>query len=253
MFYIHEKTVIINHYHIVASKRAFAKNDALFESFVTPPDSIRVGCYYYWVNEMVDPEGVKKDLQWMRENGISKAFLATDIRNRASWENPWQGQVFGDNKFRSDLWWENLRTAFKTASELDIEMGIFNCPGWSQSGGPWITEDMAMRNWVNDSIEVCKTVRGDVVVNGPCSPQAEGLEVDKLSKSAVQKHFEAFVGDILRKIPSDDRKTLTTVVVDSWGRGMFRTTPTRFLCISKIVMDMILTIMMKPVKTTLIS
>ena len=207
----------------------FAKNDALFESFVTPPDSIRVGCYYYWVNEMVDPEGVKKDLQWMRENGISKAFLATDIRNRASWENPWQGQAFGDNKFRSDLWWENLRTAFKTASELDIEMGIFNCPGWSQSGGPWITEDMAMRNWVNDSIEVCKTVRGDVVVNGPCSPQAEGLEVDKLSKSAVQKHFEAFVGDILRKIPSDDRKTLTTVVVDSWERGVQNYTDSIFV------------------------
>ena len=54
---------------------------------------------------------------------------------------------------------------------------------------------------------------------GPCSDEAEGLEVDKLSKRYVQKHFEAFIGEILRRIPPKDRKTLTTVVVDSWERG----------------------------------
>lgn len=196
-----------------------AQGNTLHESFLNPPDSIEVGCYYYWVNEIVDPEGVKKDLQWMKDNGITLAFLATDIRNRTSWENPWEGQEFGDNKFQSELWWENLRTAFKTASELGIEMGIFNCPGWSQSGGPWVTEDMAMRNWTNEGVQVCKTSRGDNVANGPCSPEAEGLEVDKLSKVAVGEHFESFIGEILRRIPQDERKTLTTVVVDSWERG----------------------------------
>ena len=25
--------------------------ERLWQSFLTPPDSIRVGCYYYWVNE----------------------------------------------------------------------------------------------------------------------------------------------------------------------------------------------------------
>ena len=35
----------------------------------------------------------------------------------------------------------------------------------------------------------------------------------------VQKHFESFIGEILRRIPPKDRKTLTTVVVDSWERG----------------------------------
>lgn len=194
-------------------------NNTLYESFMTPPDSIKVGCYYYWVNEMVDSEGVKKDLKWMKDNGITLAFLATDIRNRTSWENPWEGQEFGDSKFMSEAWWTNLRTAFQTASELGIEMGIFNCPGWSQSGGPWITEYMAMRNWTKDGVQVCKTSRGDNVTNGPCSPEAEGLEVDKLSKLAVANHFESFIGEILRKIPLNERKTLTTVVVDSWERG----------------------------------
>jgi len=188
-------------------------------AFLNPPDSIKVGCYYYWVNERVDPEGVKADLQWMKNNGITLAFLATDIRNRTRWDNPWEGQVFGDCKFQSPLWWENLRTALKTAGELGIEMGIFNCPGWSQSGGPWISSDEAMREWTPDGIRICQTRQGRDVTNGPCSEEAEGLEVDKLSKVHVQKHFESFIGEILRRVPAEERKTLTTVVVDSWERG----------------------------------
>ena len=92
--------------------------EQLWQSFLTPPDSIRVGCYYYWVNEQVDPKGVVADLQWMKDNGITLAFLATDIRNRTRWENPWDGQTFGKNKFQSKLWWKNLRTGLKTAADL---------------------------------------------------------------------------------------------------------------------------------------
>ena len=125
------------------------------------------------------------------DNADTLAFLATDIRNRTRWENPWERQTFGKNKFQSRLWWKNLRTALKTAGKLGIEMGI----------------------------AICKTKQGGDVGNGPCSPEAEGLEVDKLSKAHVQKHFEAFFGEILRRIPQKDRPTLTTVVVDSWERG----------------------------------
>ncbi|MBQ5547299.1 MAG: hypothetical protein IIT33_00470, partial [Prevotella sp.] len=49
--------------------------ERLWQAFLTPPDSIRVGCYYYWVNEQVDPKGVVADLEWMKENGITLAFL----------------------------------------------------------------------------------------------------------------------------------------------------------------------------------
>lgn len=78
---------------------SISAQESLWQSFLTPPDSIRVGCYYYWVNERVDPKGVVADLQWMKANGITLAFLATDIRNRDRWDNPlgrvvvWQEQV----------------------------------------------------------------------------------------------------------------------------------------------------------------
>ena len=193
--------------------------EQLWQSFLNPPDSIRVGCYYYWVNEQVDPKGVVADLKWMKDNGITLAFLATDIRSPMPWGNPRGSAIFGKNKFQSRLWWKNLRTALKTAGELDIEMGIFNCPGWSQSGGPWVKPHEAMRNWTPHGIEICKTKEGNDVMCAPCSPEAQGLEVDKLSKTYVKKHFESFIGEILRHIPAKDRPTLTTVVVDSWERG----------------------------------
>lgn len=202
---------------------------ALWEAFLTPPDSIRVGCYYYWVDRFVDPKGVKEDLKYMKENGITLAFLATDIRNRINMAPASESDPHGKNVFQSRLWWKNLRTALKTAGKLGIEMGLFNCPGWSQSGGPWITPDEAMRNWTPQGIEICKTKEGNNVMCGPCSPEAEGLEVDKLSKKHVKKHFESFIGEILRRIPAKDRKTLTTVVVDSWERGVQNYTDSIFV------------------------
>ena len=177
-------------------------------TFANPPPSVKVGCYYYWVNECVDPEGVRKDLEWMKANGITRAFLATDIRNRTRWENPWEGQTFGTNGFMSVHWWKCLETTFETAGELGIEMGIFNGPGWSQSGGPWIAKEDAQ-----------VAPDGTYPENGPCSPAATGYEVDKTNRAAVRRHFNAFVGEILRRIPAEKRRTLTTVVVDSWERG----------------------------------
>lgn len=181
---------------------------ALREGFANPPPDVKIGCYYYWVNERVDEEGVRKDLLWMKENGITRAFLATDICNRTRIENPWEGQEFGDCAFMGDKWWRCLRTALKTTGELGIEMGIFNCPGWSQSGGPWVAKEDAQI-----------APDGTYPENGPCSPAATGYEVDKTNRAAVRRHFDAFVGEILRRIPPEDRPTLTTVVVDSWERG----------------------------------
>ena len=73
-----------------------------------------------------------------------------------------------NTKFQSPRWWENLRTALKTVGELGIETGIFNCPGWSQSGGPWVCREEAMCEWTPEGIRVCRTRQGREVTCGPC-------------------------------------------------------------------------------------
>jgi len=55
--------------------------------------------------------------------------------------------------------------------------------------------------------------------NGPATPEATGLETDKMSKKHIAAHFDAFLGEIIRRIPEADRKTWKVAVQDSYETG----------------------------------
>ena len=57
------------------------------------------------------------------------------------------------------------------------------------------------------------------VTNGPASKEAIGLEIDKMSRKHVQTHFDAYMGEIIRRIPEADRKCWKVVVQDSYETG----------------------------------
>lgn len=124
------------------------------KDFVTPPYSVKTAAYYYWMNDHISKEGVIKDLHAMKEAGINRVFIAANIRNRTSWSRDLTGQSFGKVKVFTEEWYEILHTALKTATELDIEVGLFNCPGWSQSGGPWVKPEQAMRYLASSELYV---------------------------------------------------------------------------------------------------
>lgn len=128
--------------------------DFIEKSFAAPPYSVKTGVYYYWMNDHISKEGVIKDLHAMKEAGINRVFIATNIRNRTSWSRDLTGQSFGKVKVFTEEWYEILHTALKTATELDIEIGLFNCPGWSQSGGPWVKPEQAMRYLASSELYV---------------------------------------------------------------------------------------------------
>lgn len=118
----------------IASRQGADK--ALKSGFVTPPDTIQTSVYWYWISDNISKEGVINDLRSMKKAGINRAFIG----NIGLDDVP-----YGAVKMLSEEWWEILHAALKTATELDIEIGIFNSPGWSQSGGPWIDAEEAMR------------------------------------------------------------------------------------------------------------
>ncbi len=118
---------------------------SLEKNFSTPPDSIQTSIYWYWMSDNISKEGVVKDLQAMKRVGINRAFIG----NIGYPTTP-----YGKVKIFTAEWWEILHTALKTATELDIEIGIFNSPGWSQSGGPWIKPEQSMRYLTSSSTTV---------------------------------------------------------------------------------------------------
>lgn len=125
---------------------ACTSTEELARDFATPPETVQTGIYWYWISGNISEEGVVRDLHAMKRAGINRAFIG----------NIGQDGLYTERNvlMMSDEWWKILHTALKTASELDIEIGVFNSPGWSQSGGPWVKPDEAMRYLASAQIEV---------------------------------------------------------------------------------------------------
>lgn len=120
---------------------------ALESGFMTPTDSVQTSVYWYWISGHISEEGVVNDLKSMKAVGINRAFIGNiGLGPGESGE--------GKVKFKSEEWWKILHTALKTATALNIEIGIFNSPGWSQSGGPWVKPSQAMRYLASTSMTV---------------------------------------------------------------------------------------------------
>jgi hypothetical protein len=110
--------------------------ETLAQGFITPADSVQTAVYWYWISDNISKDGVVKDLHAMKKAGINRAFIGNIGLDDVA---------YGKVKMLSEEWWEILHIALKTATELNIEIGIFNSPGWSQSGGPWVKSENAMR------------------------------------------------------------------------------------------------------------
>ncbi len=109
--------------------------DQVQEGFTTPADTNKPWCYYYWIGDDISKEGITKDLEAMKEFGLG-AVLIGNI-------NP--DEVDGPVPLFSEAWWDAMVHVVVEGHRLGIDIGMFNCPGWSQSGGPWVTYDKAMR------------------------------------------------------------------------------------------------------------
>ncbi len=109
--------------------------NSIVSAFKTPTNDNHLWCYWYWINDDISKEGITKDLTAMKEAGIGTALIGNI--------NP--PEQDGKVPLFSDLWWDCMVHAVNEGKRLGVDIGTFNCPGWSQSGGPWVKPEMAMR------------------------------------------------------------------------------------------------------------
>lgn len=155
----------------------FAATSVLQRSFITPPDSVKPSVYWYWLNDNISANGVKKDLEAMAEIGIGRAFIGNIGLGK---EAP-----SGNVKLFSKEWYEITRVAIGTASRLGIDIGLFNAPGWSQSGGPWVKPAQSMRYLASS----------EVVVTGPAKISQQLVTPGKDFQDVTVLAFPVPVGD----------------------------------------------------------
>lgn len=156
------RLLIITISSILYCSVCFSQTTMLDEEFVKPPESVQTSVYWYWMCGNISKEGVIKDLEEMKRVGINRAFIGNN------YFEPYEG---GRNvRLMSDEWWEVTHAAFKKATELDIEIGIFNSPGWCTAGGPWVEPTQAMRYLTSSETIVKGPGKVSVQLDKPIEP-----------------------------------------------------------------------------------
>jgi hypothetical protein len=188
--------------HAQSPARPVSSNNfaAIQKGFLQVPDTIQTSTYWYWLSGNVSKTGIMKDLEAMKKVGINRAFIGDiglgDVQ---------QGKV----KFLSDEWWELLHTALKTATLLNIQIGIFNGPGWSQSGGPWVKPKQTMRYLSSSQV----MVKGPILFNKALSSPDPDFQDVKVLAYPVPADYGTDISALKPTISSKE-------IIDSLGNLM---------------------------------
>src|SRR5512139_3784578 len=115
--------------------------DVLEQGFHNPPDGAKPRVWWHWMSGNITKEGIKADLEWMKRVGIG-GFQNFD----AGLNTP---QIVAMRLvYMTPEWKDAFKYTATLADELDLEMAIAGSPGWSESGGPWVTPVQAMKKYV---------------------------------------------------------------------------------------------------------
>jgi len=103
--------------------------------FQDPPAPAFPQVFWFWMNGNISREGITRDLEAMKEAGIGGVFNF-DVGT---------GVPKGPVAYASAEWTALKRFAMQEAERLGLDFTMHNCPGWSASGGPWITPELSMQ------------------------------------------------------------------------------------------------------------
>lgn len=127
-----------------------SSRDALERGFKQPPDSAKPRVWWHWLNGNVTKEGITADLEWMKRVGIAgmqmfDGNLGTPqfVDKRLVWMTP--------------EWTDAFHHAGAEADRLGLEMAMAASGGWSETAGPWVNPEEAMK----------KIVWSETLVQGP--------------------------------------------------------------------------------------
>lgn len=115
--------------------------------FAQPPRSARPRVWWHWMDGNVTEAGIVKDLEWMDRIGVG------GVQNfDGSLHTP---QIVAERvPFGGEGWRSALGRAVELAQAKDLEFTIASSPGWSETGGPWVRPEQAMKKLVWSELEV---------------------------------------------------------------------------------------------------
>ena len=116
----------------------------LAAGFADPPESARPWAYWWWLDSYATKEGITRDLEEMKRQGIGGVLIFDAGEGKGSPVGP---------VFMSPAWRELFTHAIREADRLGIEVGVNLCSGWN-AGGTWVMPEHAAKTLVWSETQV---------------------------------------------------------------------------------------------------
>ncbi|MDO9257073.1 MAG: glycosyl hydrolase [Bacteroidales bacterium] len=162
--------------------------DSLAINFKNPPTGTKPWVYWYWISDHISKEGITKDLEAMAKVGIGEALIGNidEIKQK------------GNVKALTEEWFQMVEFAIREGKRLGVNIGLFNSPGWSQSGGPWNKPENAMRYLTMSEVRV----KGPLKYSGKLTQPTPQFQDVALMAFAVPIHDADNLSALSSKISS---------------------------------------------------
>lgn len=104
-----------------------------------PSEESKSWTYWYWMYGALSEEGIKADLEAMKNIGLAGAYL---MPIRGVPEEPLIEPSY--NQLTPE-WWKLVKFAFEEADRVGLKIAFHVCDGFALAGGPWITPELSMQ------------------------------------------------------------------------------------------------------------
>jgi hypothetical protein len=115
--------------------------DVKLDSFQTPPSAAKPRVSWHWNSGQISKAGIDADLAWMQRIGLG-GYQAIDVDVGAP------RVIEAPLAYMSPEWKDAFKHAVDVSIARNLEIGVAGSPGWSESGGPWIQPEQAMKRYV---------------------------------------------------------------------------------------------------------
>ncbi|MCD8313857.1 MAG: hypothetical protein LUC24_06825 [Bacteroidales bacterium] len=158
------------------------------------------------MNGNISPEGLTKDLEYMKAAGYGAAMIF----------NAGCGIPRGPVDFNSAEWKNAVIKAMRDAQRLDIQLFMHNSPGYSGTGGPWISVENSMKElvWTDTFVTSDGKMPIEADLPQPCSKMGFYRDAYILAYPSLPDEVKAF-RDLITKVTLDGREIDAATFADN--------------------------------------
>lgn len=187
--------------------------DVLGDAFLSPPADAYPRTFWLWMNGNVSRDGITRDLEALKRVGVSgvMTFDGSDYLPA------------GPAAYLGPHWRGLMTHAIQEGNRLGIDVGMHNGPGWSSSGGPWVTPELSMQQlvWTENALVGGRHIEFDL----PQPHSNEGFYRDAFVVAFPSLHAErvpydeallsvrAGAAEVPKRVLSDGQFTTTVAMV----------------------------------------